>query len=46
MEKRCWKGPECKNGIRNKGLKKQLCLGSERTSCGINRKALILEIIK
>jgi hypothetical protein len=39
-------GPECKNGIRDQSLKKQLSLGSERTSGGIYRKAVVPEIVK
>jgi hypothetical protein len=38
--------PEFNNGIRNRDLKEQLCVGSERAFSGIYRKALILEIVK
>jgi hypothetical protein len=38
--------PEGSNGIRGRDLKEQLCLGSERTSGRIFRKALMLEIVK
>jgi hypothetical protein len=42
-KKRCQVQLECNNGIRHRGLKEQLCLGSERTSGRIFRKALVLE---
>jgi hypothetical protein len=38
--------PECKNGIRNRGLKEWLRLGSQRTPCRIFRKTIRLEIVK
>jgi hypothetical protein len=38
--------PEGGSGIRDGDLKEQLRLGSERTSGGIFRKALVLEIVK
>jgi hypothetical protein len=38
--------PECSNGTRDRDLKEQLCLGSERTSGRFFRKALVLEIMK
>jgi hypothetical protein len=34
------------NGTRNRDFKKQLHLGSERTTSGINRKTIGLEIVK
>jgi hypothetical protein len=39
-------GPECNNGIRNQDFKEQLRLGSERTSSGIYRKALVPGIVR
>jgi hypothetical protein len=45
-DKRYWKGPECKNGIRNRGLKQQLYLGNMRAFNKIYRKTLGLEIMK
>jgi hypothetical protein len=38
--------PEDSHCIRNRDFKEQLPLGSERTSGGIYRKALVLEIVK
>jgi hypothetical protein len=37
---------EGSNGIRDEGLKKQLRLGSEKTSCRIFGMAFVLEIVK
>jgi hypothetical protein len=31
-EKRRWKGPECKDGIRKQGSRQELCLKKERTT--------------
>jgi hypothetical protein len=42
----CWARLEGSSGIRDRDLKEQLCLGSERTSGRIFRKALMLEIMK
>jgi hypothetical protein len=41
-----WEKVGYNNGMRNQGLKEQLCLGSERTAGWIFRKALELEILK
>jgi hypothetical protein len=38
--------PEGSHGLRNRNPKEQLHLGSGRTSRGIYRKALLLEIMK
>jgi hypothetical protein len=46
VRKRCQAQPECNIIIRNRDLKEQLHLGSERTSSRIFRKALMLEIGK
>jgi hypothetical protein len=40
---RCRSNPRGKNGIRNQDVKKQLCLGKERTFCRISRKTVELE---
>jgi hypothetical protein len=46
LERRQWPLPQCSSGIRVQDLKEQLCLGSERTSSRIFRKAVMLEIVK
>jgi hypothetical protein len=46
VEKKWQKGPECNNGIRNKGLKERLCLGSRRTLNKIFRHTVELEVAK
>jgi hypothetical protein len=43
---RCWAKPERISGTRNRDFKEQLRLGSYRTSGGICKKALVLEIVK
>jgi hypothetical protein len=45
-EKRCWKDPECKTGIKDPGTRRQLRLKIERTSDGFDRKAFRLELVK
>jgi hypothetical protein len=45
-KKRRWKVLEYNYRIRNRGLKEQLRLRSERSSGRIFRKALVLEIVK
>jgi hypothetical protein len=44
--KKCWKGPECKIGMKNPGTRQQLHLKIEGTSEGFNRKAFGLEFMK
>jgi hypothetical protein len=43
---RRWVKPEGGSGIRDRDVKEQLHLGSERTSGRIFRKAVVLEIMK
>jgi hypothetical protein len=45
-EKRRWKGPECKTGIKDPGTRRQLRIKIERTSDGFDRKAFGLEFMK
>jgi hypothetical protein len=50
VKKRQWKGPECKNGIRNPDLKQQLCLGNNKTLNKRNvneatRHSMVLEAV-
>jgi hypothetical protein len=44
-EKRMWKSPECKIGIKDPGIRRQLRLKIERTSDWFDRKALGLEFV-
>jgi hypothetical protein len=51
VDKRQWKGPECKNGIRNPGLKQQIRLGNKKTLNKRNvnkapRQTIVLEAVK
>jgi hypothetical protein len=43
--KRCWKDPECNNGIRNPCTRWQPCLKIKRISQEFGRKALGLEFV-
>jgi hypothetical protein len=43
---KCWKGPECKIGMKDPDTRWQLRLEIEGTSEGIDRKALVLEFMK
>jgi hypothetical protein len=46
VEKRRWKGPECNNGIKDRGVRRQLRQRKEMTSVRIFRKTVELEIEK
>jgi hypothetical protein len=46
VQKRRWNGLEFNNGIKERGAKRQLCLGKERPSGRIFRKTVELEIEK
>jgi hypothetical protein len=46
VQKRRRKGPECKSGIKGRGLKQQLRLGSERTFNKTIRQTLGLAVVK
>jgi hypothetical protein len=46
VEKRRRNGPECNNGIWNRSLIQQLCLGSKKTFYGALRQTIGLEIVK
>jgi hypothetical protein len=46
VERRQGKGQECKNGIRNRGLKDRLRLGSKGTVNEVLRKNFLLEVVK
>jgi hypothetical protein len=46
FEKRCQVQPECNNGIRDRGLKEQLHLGSKRAFNKTIRQTLALEVVK
>jgi hypothetical protein len=43
---KCWRGPECKIGIKYQDPRWQLHLKIERTSEGMSRKAFGLEFVK
>jgi hypothetical protein len=45
-EKRRWKDPECKMGIKDPGTRRQLRLKIERTSDGFQRKAFGVAFVK
>jgi hypothetical protein len=44
FRKRCWMQQECNNGIKNRDLKEQLCLGSKGNVNKTFRETLGLEI--
>jgi hypothetical protein len=51
VKKRRWKGPECNNGIRNRGLKEKLRLGNKKTLSKRNvnetlRQTIELKVVK
>jgi hypothetical protein len=46
VEKRRWKGPECNNGIRNRGLKQKLRLGNKKTLSKENAKETLRQTIQ
>jgi hypothetical protein len=46
VEKKRQRGPECNNGIKNRGLKERLLLGSKRALSKIFRHTVELEVAK
>jgi hypothetical protein len=46
VEKRCWKGLEYNSGVRDRGMKQHLCLGSKEAFYEALGQTIGLEIVK